>query len=167
MSTHVFPSRPAAPARPHAVDVPATPLLAKALPHVTWSDAYAVSLPSGQPTADPQEWADAVFRRPPWWVAGLFGVRQVLVRAVGIEPGDGHTFDTVDWRPDEVLVGTDQRHLDFRASVLVSPDRVVVSTMVALNNRRGHVYSAVVRRLHPFVVRRMLGRAARRMEARA
>jgi hypothetical protein len=144
------------------VPVPRTPLLARALPHVTWSDAYAVTLPGGHRAPDPQEWADAIFSGPPWWVRLLFGLREVVVRVVGIEPGHRHVFDTVDWRSDEVLVGTDQRHLDFRASVLVTPRRVVVSTVVDVHNRRGRAYSAVVRRLHPFVVRSMLARAARK-----
>jgi hypothetical protein len=70
-------------------------------------------------------------------------------------------FATVDWRPDEVLVGVDQGHLGFRASVLVEPGRVVLSTVVQVRNRRGRIYSAVVRRIHPWVARGMLARAAR------
>jgi hypothetical protein len=180
MTTHMFTIRPTAASRPRvrsveagrrpgrvvAVEVPGTPLLARALPHVTWSDAYAVSLPAGH-HADPHAWAGAVFRGPPPWLRLLFGLREIAVRAVGIEPADGHTFDTVDWRPDEVLLGSDQRHLDFRASVLVTRDRLVVSTVVDVHNRRGRAYSAVVRPLHPFVVRRLLARAARTMGAGA
>ena len=145
------------------VAVPTTPLLARALPHVTWSDAYAVTVPTGCRPPNAQEWAEAIFGGPPWWVRLLFGVRQLAVRAVGIEPGDGHTFDVLDWREDEVLLGSDERHLDFRASVLVAPRRVVVATVVDVHNRRGCAYSAVVRPLHPFVVRSMLGRAMRKL----
>ncbi len=87
----------------------------------------------------------------------------MVVRLVGIERGGGHVFATVNWRPDEVLVGTDQGHLGFRASVLVEPGRVVLSTVVQLRNRRGRVYSALVRRIHPWVVRGMLARASRKM----
>ena len=64
---------------------------------------------------------------------------------------------------DEVLLGVDQSHLAYRASVLVEPDRVVLSTVVDLRNRRGAAYFAVVRKVHPFVVRTMLTRAARTM----
>ena len=41
----------------------------------------------------------------------------------------------------------------------VRPDRVVVTTIVEVRNRRGRVYSALVRRIHPWVVRTMLARA--------
>jgi hypothetical protein len=140
--------------------------LAHALPSVDWSDAYAVTV-AGGPVRHPQQWADAIFQEPPPWVRALFGVRELLVRAVGIEPGGSHVFDTVSWSPNEVLLGVDQGHLGFRASVLVEPGRVVVSTVVEVRNRRGLVYSALVRRLHPFVIRGMLARAARKMAAAA
>ncbi len=145
-----------------AVAVPESPLLARALPSIDWSDAYAVSL-TDRPIGYPQEWADAIFHSPPLWVAVLFGLREVLVRAVGIESGGGHVFDTVSWSPDEVLLGIDQRHLSFRASVLLEPTRVVLTTVVKVHNRRGRVYSALVRRVHPVVVRTMLARATRTM----
>ena len=112
---------------------------------------------------DPQEWADAIFHGPHLWIRALFGLREVVVRLIGIEHCGSRAFATVDWRPDEVLVGTDQGHLGFRASVLVESDRVVLSTLVRLHNRRGRVYSVFVRQIHPWVVRGMLGRASREM----
>ncbi|CUR56179.1 conserved hypothetical protein [metagenome] len=154
---------PARRGRVYAIPVPTTLLLRDALSRVDWSDAYAVLIPAGAPGHHPQEWADAVFAQPPPWIRALFGLREVVVRAVGIEPGSAQAFATRSWRPDEVLLGTDQEHLSFRASVLVSHDRVVVSTIVQLNNRRGRAYSALVRRLHPWVVRSMLARAAREL----
>ena len=151
--------------RAYATLLPTTALLAGALPHVDWSDAYAVSVPSDVPQRDAQEWSDTIFRGPPPWIRVLFGVREVVVRPLRIERGGSHVFATVARRPDEVLVGTDQRHLRFRASVLTEPDRVVVSTVVQLCNRRGQVYFALVRRIHPWVVRAMLTRAARQPAA--
>jgi hypothetical protein len=156
---------PAKPGRVRRIPLPTTALLTGALPYVDWSDAYAVFTPSGAPRHDPQEWADAIFHGPPLWIRGLFGLREAVVRLVGIERGGSHVFATVDWRPDEVLVGTDQGHLGFRASVLVEPGRVVLSTVVRLHNRRGRAYSALVRRIHPVVVRGMLARAVQKMGA--
>ena len=144
------------------VDVPDSPLLSDALPSIDWSDAYALSFPEG-PRGHPQEWADAIFHRPPLWIGVLFGVREVLVRIVGIERGGSHVFDTISSDADEVLLGIDQGHLSFRASVLLEPTRVVLSTVVKVHNGRGRAYSALVRRVHPVVVRTMLARAARKM----
>ena len=159
-----------APVRPGhvtAVSMPRTPLLACALPRVDWSDAYAVALPRRAPVRPPEVWADAIFRAPPPAVRILFGLREVLVRLVGIERGGRHVFDTVSWSPDEVLIGIDQKHLGFRASVLVQAEQVVVSTIVEVRNRRGRAYSALVRKVHPLVVRSALAHAARKLEVSA
>ncbi|WP_219415011.1 DUF2867 domain-containing protein [Pseudonocardia nigra] len=148
--------------RAREVDLPATALLAGALERVDWADAYAVVCHPGMPT-DPQAWADAIFRDPPRWVVALLGLRQAVVGLVGIERDDGTAFDTLARTDDEVLLGTDAGHLDFRASVRREPDRVVLSTVVQVHNARGRAYSALVRRVHPVVVRAMLTRAARRL----
>ncbi len=146
--------------RAYGVPPPRSILLADALPDADWSDAYAVAIPAETPRRDPQEWADAVFHEPPLWIQILFGVRELLVRAVGIERGGEHVFETVSRSDDEVVLGVDQSHLGFRAAVLVERDRVVVTTVVKFHNRRGAAYSAVVRTVHPLIVRSMLARAA-------
>ncbi len=156
-------ARPARKGKAYVVPLPRTRLLARALPNIDWSDAFAVAIPNGAHGHHPQEWADAVFRSPPFWIRMLFGLRELLVRAVGIERGGRHVFDTVAWRPDEVLLGIDQRHLAFRASVLVEDGRVVLSTVVDVRSGRGRFYSGIVRRVHPLVVRSLLARAARKM----
>lgn len=148
--------------RSRAVAPSRTPLLADALPRVDWTDAYAVAALRGTPL-DPQAWADAVFRDPPRWVVAALGLRELLVGLVGIDRSGAGAFDTLARTEDEVLLGADSNHLDFRASVRREPDRVVLTTVVRLHNRRGRVYSALVRPVHPFVVRAMLNRAARRL----
>jgi hypothetical protein len=148
--------------RSTAIAAPRTPLISGALPRVDWTDAHAVRVLRGMPT-DPQVWADAVFRDPPRWVLAALGLRELLVGLVGIDRSGASAFDTLARTEEEVLLGTDSDHLDFRASVRREPDRVVLTTVVQLHNRRGRVYSALVRPVHPIVVRAMLNRAARRL----
>ncbi|GGT12793.1 DUF2867 domain-containing protein [Streptomyces purpureus] len=64
---------------------------------------------------------------------------------------------------DELLLGEDAAHLDFRASVLIQGDTVTLTTLVQTHNRLGRLYFAVVRRVHPFMARRMLRRTYRRL----
>jgi 2-polyprenyl-6-methoxyphenol hydroxylase-like FAD-dependent oxidoreductase len=146
------------------VAVPATGLLAGALPRVDWSDAYEVEIRPGAPT-DPQVWSDAIFHNAPGWVRRLIAVRQATVGLVGIDRGRSDTFDARTRTDDEVLLGTDERHLSFRASVLVQDGRVVLSTAVQVHNRRGRAYSALVRLAHPAVARAALARAAETLSA--
>lgn len=152
------------PGRPYPVPVPETALLAGALPRIDWSDAFAVTGPIGN-RIDPQVWADAIFHNAPLWVRALLAVRQAIVISVGIDRGRRTTFATRSRTDDEILLGTDERHLSFRASVLSRTDGVVVSTIVQTHNRRGHLYFAVVRHFHPLIVHAVLGRAARQISA--
>lgn len=148
--------------RARPVAVPDTPLLAAALPRIDHVDAVAVARRPGMP-ADPQIWADAVFRDAPRWVGAAMAVREYLVGLVGIARSSPATFATVARRPDEVLLGNDEQHLDFRASVLVEADRVVLSTVVTLHGWRGRAYFVPVRLVHGTAVRAMLTRAAHRL----
>jgi hypothetical protein len=138
-------------------------LIAAALPQPDLADAYAARIGPGAAT-DPQTWADAIFRNPPAAVTALLRLRNVLVAPFGIERGDRSAFDTITRTDREVLLGTDAGHLDFRASVLVTPDddavTVTLSTHAAARTRGGRVYLALVRLVHPIVVRAMLRRAA-------
>jgi hypothetical protein len=139
-----------------------TGLIVGALPRVDWSDAHAVAAPPGTPL-DPQAWVDAVFRNPPRWVLAALGLRELLVGLVGIDRAGRGAFDTLAFTDDEVLLGSDANHLDFRVSVRREPDRVLLTTAVLLHNRRGRAYSALVRPVHPIVVRAMLNRAVRKL----
>jgi len=167
------PHQPGRANRVRPVAVPATALLTRALPRVDWSDAYAVACPVDAP-ADPQVWADAIFHNAPRWVRELLAVRQATVALVGIDQGRPNTFDTLTRTDHEVLLGTDQRRLSFRASGLtqvcaasrgdiprpLQRGRVTLSTVVQVHNRRGRAYSTLVRAFHPIIVRAVLARAA-------
>jgi len=63
---------------------------------------------------------------------------------VGIDRAGPATVGRAD---REVLLGIDQRHLDFRASVRWEPHRVVLSTVVQVHDQQGRLYSAVVLRV--------------------
>ena len=149
------------------VPVPRTALLAGGLPRVDRADAHAVARPRGS-TADPQAWADAIFHGPaPAWWAALIRVRDALVGPLGFVRSDADPFATVAAAPDEVLVGGGDRHLTFRASVLVEADRVVLTSIVHLRDAAGRAYLAPVWRVHPLVVRSLLSRAAGRLSEAA
>ncbi len=145
--------------RPHATSI--SERIRSLLAPTDLADAWATPLRPAMAT-DPRVWAAAVFHTAPGWVVALFRVRNALVRLVGIPVGAKETaFATLAEFPDEVIVGTDDVHLDFRASVRVSDRAVSVSTVARANNRRGRLYLGVVRLIHPVIVRSMLARAAR------
>ncbi|MCT7354426.1 DUF2867 domain-containing protein [Streptomyces sp. 15-116A] len=122
--------------RPAAVDVPAgAALLRAAFPKPDYTDAYALELRPGMPT-DLAAW-EGVLRGSP----------------------------VVDRTHDEILLGENVGHLDYRASLLLdkAAGKVTLSSVVRLHNRRGRLYWAVVRHAHPVMARLMLRRTHRRL----
>ncbi len=89
----------------------------------------------------------------------------------GLQPGDkAGIFAVLARTDDEVLMGADDRHLNFRASVLVNrgPARssVVLSTVVHYNNLQGRAYFFVVRPFHKVIVTSILREVACRLRSK-
>jgi len=68
----------------------------------------------------------------------------------------------------EIVLGEDDKHLDFRVSVLCSGEapmaskrQLVVSTVVHCHNRLGRIYILLIAPFHRLVVQSSLRRAAR------
>jgi hypothetical protein len=142
------------------VSVPPSPMAEATLPRVDFADAFAAPLPPGAPS-DPELWAKRVLRSPPRWVMAAMAARNVVVAALGLKAprSAARGFPKLDGDEREVLLGLDDRHLDFRVSVLVQDGTLTFATRVRLRNRLGRAYFAPVRLVHPLVVRAMVARA--------
>lgn len=142
------------------------------------ADAFAIDLPPGTSTS-PEALARFLFLHRPLWVGLLMGVRDAVVGRLGLKtasalkpPGAGGArigiFRLYEANTVEVVVGEDDRHLDFRASAMVQPGlqggagaRLVLTTVVHCHNRLGRGYIAVIAPFHRLVVQAYLRRAAR------
>ena len=115
---------------------------------------------------------------PPWVFRRLMTLRDRLVAPLGIRSSDdiraGAAGDTrIDFFPvlsetaDEVVVGEDDRHLDFRSSLAVVREGksalFVSTTAVRCHNRTGRLYLAIIRPFHIAVVQAGLRRVAKRL----
>jgi hypothetical protein len=116
--------------------------------------------------------ADRIFGRVPWWIATLLGVRNRLVAPFGLKTSVDEAaqrigfFPVIAQAPHRVLLGFDDKHLDFRVAVDVTPlaharHEVTVTTLVRTHNLLGRIYLAVVLPFHAVVVPAMLAQAAR------
>jgi hypothetical protein len=164
------------------VELPAGTLGALAFPHPDYADAYRVRLPDEAPS-DPEAITLAVLGTAPGWVALLMRVRDWLVGMIGLKTSeqllrrDGRRagprsiddlgiFNVFERRADELLLGENDRHLDFRVSVLVRNDSggnwAIVSTVVRFNNWLGRAYFLPVRLFHKLIVPAMIRSACRR-----
>ena len=145
------------------------------------ADAFAIRLPDGTST-DPETLARFIFAQQPAWVGGLMSVRDLLVASFGLKTATqlqdpavaGHhprvgIFRIYETRPNEIVLGEDDKHLDFRLSVLYETlpgadgrtGRLVLSTVVRCHNRLGRLYILLIAPFHRAVVQATLRRAAR------
>jgi Protein of unknown function (DUF2867) len=163
-----------------AVSLPPESLAAASLPRIDYADAYLARLPVGRRYTLDQA-VTLVFATAPGWVKGLMQLRNALVRPFGlkVEPPRSSAarggpmlpgarvgiFRVFDRRPDELLLGEDDRHLDFRVSVLLRDDDeqqwATVTTVVSFHNALGRAYFAIVRPFHQIIVPALIRRALR------
>lgn len=139
-------------------------------------DTQCVPLPHPVPDAD--ELTLAIFFSMPGWARALLTLRNRLVAPLGLKTGEASAlraptrqeistatytglFAVHSATPDEVVLGTDDRHLDFRVSILKSEatDRVALTTWAHPHNLGGRIYLSAVYPLHRLMVARCLANA--------
>jgi len=134
------------------------------------ADSFAVTLPPAAP-ADIDTLATLLFTDPPRWFTILLAIRDRVVTLFGVKPshalGDGDHiafFPVLSRSPDEITIGADDRHLDFRGSVLLRrAERVLVlTTAVRCHNLLGRLYLGVILPFHILVAKSLLSRLHRR-----
>jgi hypothetical protein len=110
--------------------------------------------------------AERVLGRTPRWVGRLTKLRNVVVRPFGLKTGaepdaspDSRIgiFPLISQAPGRVVLGLDDRHLDFRILVEVNGlgagrQEVAVSTIVKTHNLLGRTYLAIVKPFHRIIV---------------
>lgn len=99
----------------------------------------------------------------PIWVNWLMRIRNIVVMPFGLrtDPGKGETigFFPVVMRNDaEIILGFDDKHLDFRISILTDGSHAYGATWVRRHNRLGRAYLAVIMPFHVLIMRGAIGR---------
>ena len=123
----------------------------------------------------------AILGHLPWWARALIVVRNFIVSFFGLHaepaakvwkpkvkdryiPGDRIVrFNLYSLDDNEIVAGRDDKHLDFRVSVMQVTEsqghKVVVSTLIFTHNLFGKIYLLFVLPLHRFVMRHLLAQA--------
>lgn len=98
---------------------------------------------------------------------GLKTARHLATLAGGAKGGRVGPFKVYSSDDTEIVIGEDDKHLDFRVSLLCSsgaaPDgcQLTVSTVVHCHNLLGRAYIFVIAPFHRIVIKASLRRAAR------
>jgi hypothetical protein len=163
-----------------AVALPVQSAITHAYASVHLADAFAIPLPPGA-SGDPELLARFIFSHQPSWIGRLMKVRDAVVARLGLKTGkhlatlanDAKAkrvgiFKVYSTSATEIILGEDDKHLDFRVSVLCSagpaPEggrQLTVSTVVHCHNLLGRTYLLVIAPFHRLVVKASLRRAAR------
>jgi uncharacterized protein DUF2867 len=166
----------------YAVPIPADSVLAPFYPGADLLDAFAIRLPAGA-SDDPEMLARVAFERQAAWIRALTWVRDTVMATVGVKSSReigaaaatrglqviGY-FPVLSKSAGEMVMGGDDRHLDFRVAVLVRAAaqgrrELVVVTVVHCHNRLGRTYLAVIAPFHRTILRTNLERTVRMLEA--
>ncbi|USX12853.1 DUF2867 domain-containing protein [Oxalobacteraceae bacterium OTU3CAMAD1] len=163
-----------------AVALPVGSGVTRVYKSVDLADAFAIRLPLGA-SNDPDLLARFIFSHQPSWVDTLLSLRDVIVAAFGLKTSKQLAviaaaaktservgiFKIYSTNETEIVLGEDDKHLDFRLSVLCStgaaPDsgrQLTLSTVVHCHNLLGRVYIQVIAPFHRMVVKASLRRAA-------
>jgi len=114
----------------------------------------------------------AMFGQAPNWVKVLFGIRNSLVKLVGVKSiskpntlvdfrlgGNIVFFKIYNITEKEVELGMNDDHLNFRVIVYdhkKETQNISVSTHVQFHNTKGRLYFSVIKPFHKMIVKNML-----------
>ena len=124
-------------------------------------DCYSVNA-----TWPPREAAEIITRFP-GWAKALLQIRKALTAPFGLTNDFPDTVDKVGIFPvetetdRELIAGFDDKHLNFRVSVISHEEQVFLATWVHPHNFAGRAYLKVVMPFHILISRNALKRVGR------
>jgi Protein of unknown function (DUF2867) len=140
------------------------------LPGAQFADAYALSVSGQSLTALAA--TQLAFGDAPGWINKLLRLRNALVSPFGLKAGEKNSkpfvekigiFPVLNEAPHRIVLGLDDKHLDFRLLVDVNDageemQTVTASTLVRTHNAFGRIYLAIVKPFHRIIVPAMLAK---------
>jgi len=149
-----------------------------------YSDSLAI--PIQRTKIESWELISVFFQSSPSWVNSLFVIRNWIVRYLNLQTG---SYNQHDLKPpyqigqkiglfrvitiidNEVVIGEDDNHLNFRTSLLLIDNdtnpKLVVSTLVKTKNKLGIVYFSVVKHFHRLIVPVIVKTMAKKIDERS
>ncbi|RCW95366.1 DUF2867 domain-containing protein [Marinomonas foliarum] len=139
-------------------ELPKNSLLTDRINKSDFIDSYAV-----QSNLSPREAAEIITDFP-GWARFLVSIRNSVVSKFGLLNDGPEAADKVGFFPvesendQELIAGFNDKHLDFRVSVIAQDGRVFLSTWVHPHNIGGKLYLKTILPFHVLIVRNALSR---------
>ena len=157
----------------YEVKIPESSSYTKYISDVDYSDAYKVRLKNLELSIE--EIYNNVFSYVPSWIMRLMVFRNKIVSIFGLKTdtvlNDKKSlkvgerfgiFKIYSIEENEIIAGDDDKHLDFRVSVLKKDEELIVSTLVHYNNIFGKVYMTLIKPFHKLVIKVMIKNAVKK-----
>lgn len=167
-------------------ELPETSILKADKPGFDYVDSFACEFTDSNQRVGAREVGKAFFSSGPKWIDKLFALRNRIVRRLGLktsgdlinrqellrqfqcEPGEQLGLFKVFHKSDnEVVMGEDDRHLDFRVSLSIHGTfnkTLTITTTVKFRNWFGRLYFLPVRPFHKLIVPTMLKGIVEKLE---
>jgi hypothetical protein len=139
---------------------PRNSMILKDFGTVDYCDSYRII----KSTGDSAEQIAARLFNLPEWVTGLMILRHWIVKPFGLktekEAKPDKIFPVIVQNENEIIMGINDRHLNFRVSVLLNSEKsyIYATTLVHYNNGWGKVYFLLIRPFHKIIVRSVMKR---------
>lgn len=172
--------------KPYMIPIPEESLIKTALDKTDYYDVFAIKVDNKVPV---EVLPPLFFKVFPSWFMGLMYLREAIAGLIGLKTGKGidvkkqlqefsgqvgesiALFHVLDRSQEEILMGENDSHLDFRLSFFARPvgegTELVMATTVQFNALLGKIYFVPVRPIHKMIVPVILKRMAKRLEANA
>lgn len=138
------------------------------LDHVESEDTAVATC---RPGTTAEEVVRGFFTSAPPMMKALMGLRNVLVKLFGLKTGAGSPpldsspivagrkiglFEIAEIDEHHVVMGTDDKHLDFRVRITIEDTVVTCRTQVKFNNSTGRFYFRAIQPFHHVIVPKIL-----------
>jgi hypothetical protein len=156
--------------------IPDNSLILIGFEKIDYSDTYKIKIKPNDDTID--KITTKIFKTPKW-VDNLLKLRNFIVKGFGlktdatkekiIEPyysiGSRAVYFTVsDRNENEIVMAEDDKHLNFRTSVMIVKDTasstIYLSTIIQFNNFFGRLYFLPVKPFHRIIIKSLLKKYA-------
>jgi len=168
-------------------DLPANSELAISHQQFHYVDAYSAIIENSSQVKTIEDVGRAFFSSGPKWIEVLVNLRNKIVELFGLktgkisksgqqmieefncEPGKRlGLFKVFSKSTNELILGEDDKHLDFKVSLLLEKNNsgenvLVISTVVIFHNWFGRLYFLPVKPFHRLIVPAMLKEAVRQL----
>jgi len=171
------------PAKKHVIvldQIPDTSLILKDFGEVDYHDTFKIQLSTTDYAVD--DITTAIFKTPQW-VSYLLKIRDFIVKPFGLKTSDDIEttiepyysigsravfFTVIDRNENEIVMAEDDKHLNFRISVMIEKNGstcyVYLSTIVRFNNVFGRLYFIPVKPFHRMMIKSDLKKYVRENE---